>query len=203
MTKRRYDASGRRAAAEERRLRVATEAARLFGERGWAATTIADVAAAAEVSSDLISSAFGSKAGLLMAALRRQGFGDHANLQQAFQALALHDEPSREVRLDKIVGLARSALAAMAPIFAVLPLAADQDVELQGLVAASEDGLAGIAAEVVDLLATGPVHPDTADEVYVLLRSETYLALVRRRGWDDERFAAWLRRTLDELTCPR
>lgn len=198
--KRRYDASGRRAAAEQRRLRVAEEAARLFGERGWAGTTIADVAAAAEVSSDLVASAFGSKAGLLMAALRRQGFGEHPNLQEAFAALALEDEPSREVRLDKVVGLARSALAAMAPIFAVLPLAADQDRELQALVAASEDGLAAIAARVVDLLATGPLHPDTADEVYVLLRSETYLALVRRRGWDDDRYAAWLRRTLDEAT---
>lgn len=202
MTKRRYDASGRRAAAEQRRLRVAEEAARLFGEHGWAGTTIADVAAAAEVSSDLVSSAFGSKAGLLMAALRRQGFGEHPNLQEAFDALALEDEPSREVRLDRIVELARSALAAMAPIFAVLPLAADQDVELQALVAASEEGLADIARRVVDLLATGPLHPDVVDEVYVLFRSETYLALSRRRGWDDDRYAAWLRRTLDAATTP-
>jgi hypothetical protein len=32
------------------------------------------------------------------------------------------------------------------------------------------------------------------------MRSETYLALVGRRGWSDERFTAWLRRSLDRAT---
>jgi AcrR family transcriptional regulator len=200
VTKRRYDASGRRAAAEERRLRVAAEAARLFGERGWAGTTIADVAAAAEVSSDLVSSAFGSKAGLLMAALRRSGFGRHTDAQAAFAALGLAEEPSRDVRLDRIAALVAHSLAGIAPLARVLPLAADVDPELRRLVEASEDGLVGIAAQVVELLAVGEPHPDAVDEVYVLMRSETYLALVGRRGWSDERFTAWLRRSLDRAT---
>jgi AcrR family transcriptional regulator len=200
VTKRRYDASGRRAAAEERRLRVADEAARLFGERGWAGTTLADVAAAAEVSSDLVSSAFGSKAGLLMAALRRSGFGRHVDAQAAFAALGLADEPSREARLDRIAALVTHSLAGIAPLARVLPLAADVDPELRRLVDASEAGLVGIAEQVVDLLAAGEPHPDAVDEVYVLMRSETYLALVGRRGWSDERFTAWLRRSLDRAT---
>lgn len=195
-TKRRYDATGRRAAAEERRLRILAEAASLFATRGWSGTTIAAVAEASDVSPDLVASAFGGKAGLLMAALRRVGFGSHANLQEAFAALHLEDEPSREVRLEQIVGLACTALEAMAPIFSVLPLAADQDRELQGLVTASEAGLHGIAAEVVDFLAEGPVHPDTVDLVYVMLRSQTYLALVRNCGWSVERYGTWLRRSL-------
>lgn len=195
-TKRRYDASGRRAAAEERRLRITAEAAELFAVRGWSGTTIAAVAEAADVSPDLVASAFGGKAGLLMAALRRVGFGAHANLQEAFAALHLENEPSREVRLEQIVGLACTALEAMAPIFSVLPLAADQDSELQGLVNASEAGLHGIAGEVIQFLAEGPVHPDTVDEVYVLFRSETYLALTRKCGWSNERYGAWLRRSL-------
>lgn len=177
-------------------MRIADVAASLFGERGWSGTTIAAVAESAEVSPDLVASAFGGKAGLLMAALRRAGFGEHTNLQEAFAALALDDEPSRAVRLDQIVGLACTALDAMAPIFAVLPLAADQDPELQALVAASEAGLHDIAHDVVRLLATGPVHPDAVDEVYVLLRSQTFLALRRSCGWSIERYGAWLRRSL-------
>jgi len=200
VTKRRYDASGRRAAAEQRRLRVAEEAARLFGERGWAGTTIADVAAAADVSSDLVASAFGSKAGLLMAALRRSGFGRHVDAQAAFAALRLGDEPDRDVRLDRIVFLVTRSLAGIAPLARVLPLAADVDPELSDLVDASEAGLAGIAAQVVDLLATDEPDPDAVDEVYVLMRSETYLALVGRRGWSEERFATWLRGALDRAT---
>lgn len=196
VTRRRYDVSGRRAAAEERRLRIAAEAAALFIEHGWSATTIAAVAQAAEVSTDLVASAFGGKAGLLMAALRRVGFGEHSNLLEAFAALALDDEPDRDVRLDRIVELACSALHAMAPIFSVLPLAADQDPELQVLVTASEANLHHIAGEVVRLLAQGPAHPDAVDEVYVLLRSQTFLTLVRECGWSLERYGVWLRRRL-------
>lgn len=201
VTRRRYDASGRRAAAEERRLRIAAEAATLFIEHGWSATTISAVAQAAEVSPDLVATAFGGKAGLLMAALRRVGFGEHSNLGEAFAALALDDEPDRDVRLDRVVALACSALEAMAPIFAVLPLAADQDPELQALVTASEASLRSIGSEVVRLLAVGPTHPDAVDEVYVLLRSQTFLALVRECGWSLERYGAWLRRRLLEVVA--
>ncbi len=177
-------------------MRVATEAARIFGERGWAGTTIADVAAAAGVSVDLVSSAYGSKAGLLMAALRRDGFGQHVDAQAAFASLRLGDEPDREVRLDRIVWLACRSLSGIAPLARVLPLAADVDPELRQLVDDSEAGLVGIASQVVDLLATGEPHPDAVDEVYLMLRSETYAALVGRRAWSEDRFAAWLRRSL-------
>jgi len=177
-------------------LRITAVAAAMFADRGWSGTTIAAVAEAADVSADLVASAFGGKAGLLMAALRRVGFGSHLNLLEAFAALRLDDEPSREVRLDRIVELACTAHAAMAPIFAVLPLAADQDLELRGLVAASDQNLHDIAGEVVRLLAPGPVHPDAVDEIYVLTQSQTYLALVRDRGWSLDRYGDWLRRRL-------
>ncbi len=99
--------------------------------------------------------------------------------------------------MDRIVGLACTALDAMAPIFAVLPLAADQDTELQILVTASEASLRHVAGEVVRLLADGnAVHDDAVDQVYVLLRSQTFLTLVRTCGWSVERYGAWLRRAL-------
>jgi hypothetical protein len=48
----------------------------------------------------------------------------------------------------------------------------------------------------VALLATGPVHPDTVDEIVVLTRAETYLTLADERGWSVARYAAWLRRSV-------
>jgi hypothetical protein len=48
--KRRYDAHGRRARADEARRRVLDAARRLFLDRGYAATTVAAVAADAGVS---------------------------------------------------------------------------------------------------------------------------------------------------------
>src|SRR5262249_56974623 len=57
-----------RQAAETRRT-VVGAAGHLFGERGWAGTTLAAVAAEAGTVVETIYAGFGSKAGLLIAAL--------------------------------------------------------------------------------------------------------------------------------------
>ena len=49
---------------------------------------------------------------------------------------------------------------------------------------------------LVPLLATGPVHPDTVDELVVLTRGETYLTFSAELGWTAARYAAWLRRAI-------
>lgn len=194
--RRSYDASGRRAAAEQRRHHVADVAARLFADRGWSATTLSLVAAEAGVSPELVTKSFGGKQELFMVAFRRASFGARGTLPQAFAAMGLEDEPDVAVRLDRIVEFACDALVPMAPLVAVMAVGADQDPVLEQLVGAAQVGHAETAAEVVRLLATGPVGPDVVDEVYVLTRSETYLALVQQRGWSLDRYAAWLRRAL-------
>ena len=55
------------------RLRIVTEAARLFHEQGFAATSVADVLAAAGVHSGSLYHFFASKAALLEAVLERHG----------------------------------------------------------------------------------------------------------------------------------
>ena len=104
-TKRRYDASRRRAAAEERRTRVAVVAGEMFARQGWHATTISGVAAEAGVSPELVSQAFGGKAGLMMAAFRHATLGHGGTLTEAFATLDLGREPDPEARLDRFVAL--------------------------------------------------------------------------------------------------
>jgi len=194
-TKRRYDATRRRAAAEERRARVAEVAARMFAERGWSATTIAAVAAEAGVSAELVSSAFGGKPGLFMAAFRQASLGGET-LPQAFAALHLELEADLEVRLERFVEFACDVLERMAPLVSVLALGADQDQDLKALVAAAHGRHVETSRAAVAALATGPVHDDALDELYVLTRAETYLTFVEQRGWTRERYAAWLRRAI-------
>ena len=201
-TKRRYDATRRRAAAEERRTRVATVAAEMFARRGWSGTTIAGVAAEAGVSPELVSSAFGGKLGLFMAAFRHTTLGHGGTLPEALAALGLEQEPDREVRLTCFVDFACDTLERMAPLVSVLALAADQDAELQGLVTAAELRHAETSRAAVALLAAGPVSEDAVDEVYVLTRAEVYLTLLRHRGWTRERYAAWLRRSISAALAP-
>src|SRR5437764_9280490 len=65
--KRSYDASRRRAEAHRNHARIVESAERLFGRNGYATTTIAAIAAEAEVSVDTIYKSFGGKAGLVRA----------------------------------------------------------------------------------------------------------------------------------------
>lgn len=64
-TSRRYDATGRRETARATRRAVLSAATALFHERGYAATTMADVAAAAGVAVQTVYSTVGGKAALL------------------------------------------------------------------------------------------------------------------------------------------
>lgn len=195
-TRRAYDASRRRAAAEQRRLRVAEVAALLFAEHGWSGTTLAQVAAGAEVSVELVTKTFGSKAGLFMAAFGSVGTARRGGLVQAFAALRLEDEPDLGVRLDRFVAFACELVVPMAPLVGVLVQGAEQDPVLRELVRTAHGGHATVCAEVVRLLTVGEPAADAVDEVYLLTRAETYATLAQHRGWSVERYAAWLRRSL-------
>ena len=62
--KRRYDATARRAAAEQTRLSILESARRLFLEKGYAATTMPAIARAADVALDTVYATVGTKAEL-------------------------------------------------------------------------------------------------------------------------------------------
>jgi len=194
--RRSYDASGRRAAAERRRLHVAEVAARLFAERGWNGTTLALVAAESGVSVELVTKTFDGKAGLFMEAFRSAGFGRRGGLREAFADLRLDDEPDLEVRLDRFVEFACSIVVPMGPLVLVLAHGAEQDPALRDLVRGAHLGHAAMCGDLVRLLARGEPAPDAVDEVYLLTRAETYVTFAQHRGWTVERYAAWLRRSL-------
>lgn len=105
--------------ANATRQRILSAATRLFGEQGYSATGIRDIAQAAEVSLPLLSRYFGSKSGLFEAALRkalasgafmdvsRAEFGqnlalliinaDPAEVPMAIAVLAAADPEAREI----------------------------------------------------------------------------------------------------------
>lgn len=170
--------------------------------QGWSGTTIAGLAAEARVSPELVSSAFGGKPGLLMAAFRQATLGHGGTLPQALASLDLELEPDREARPDNFVHFACDTLERMAPLVTVLALGADQDEEPRELVAATELRHAEMSRDAVALLSPGPVSEDAVDELYVLTLAEVDLTLRRHRGWTRERYAAWLRRSIRAALAP-
>jgi AcrR family transcriptional regulator len=194
-TSRTYDASGRRAAAEQRRVFVAVTAAGLFAELGWRGTTIAAVAREAEVSPEYVTKTFGGKHALLMAAMRSASFG-RRGLQESFDSLRLGDEPDLQVRLDRFVDFACASVVPMAPFLPSMAQGAEEDERMRTVLDAARRGHVEMIRQLVPLLAAGPVHPDTVDEIVVLTRGETYLVFAVELGWSTARYAAWLRRSI-------
>jgi AcrR family transcriptional regulator len=94
--RRRYDSLRRAAQALDTRAEIAQAARRLFVARGWAATTVRDVAREAGVSVPTIYSVYGNKAGLTRA------LADAADLsadlpQQVTQLEAAEASPERQL----------------------------------------------------------------------------------------------------------
>ena len=89
---RRYDSTRRQAQARATRLRIIEAATDLFVTHGYAATSIAAIADAADVAPQTIYAAFGTKAGLLGAAVDVAMAGDD-------EPIAIIDRPDQQAVL--------------------------------------------------------------------------------------------------------
>jgi AcrR family transcriptional regulator len=202
-----YNSAGRRARAAEGRRRIVAEAHDLFVANGFAATTIADVAAAAEVSAPTVFAAFGSKAGLLKACIDISLAGDDENLAIADRPLArwVYDADDPRELLGRYATMMGALARRAAPIYDVLMRAADAERELAELLRDFERQrlrASTMVAEAVDRLGglpPGRTVADARDVVWILNAPELYVTLTRKRRWSTRRYVAWARDTLIKL----
>lgn len=106
-TKRPYNSARRARQAAQTRADVVTAAVELFTEQGWSGTTLAGIAEAAGVSVETIYNGFGSKKGLLRAAMDAAVAGDAEAVPIAerpeFRALGEGDVAERLRRAAELV----------------------------------------------------------------------------------------------------
>src|SRR4051794_36630268 len=100
QTKRSYDSSGRRQRAQLTQEAVLDAAQRRFLSEGYAATTIASVAADAQVSVETVYKAFNSKPGLVGAIWKRglEGAGRSPAPERSDQMQATEHDPRQIIR---------------------------------------------------------------------------------------------------------
>ncbi|MDP8908003.1 MAG: TetR family transcriptional regulator [Chloroflexota bacterium] len=198
--KRRYDATRRRAAAAETRRTIVAAARRLFLQRGYAATTMPAIAAAAEVALDTVYATVGPKPALFRHLIELALSGEDqpvpAEARDYVQAIRAEPDPRRK--------LARYARAVceihprLAPLVVVLREAARGEPELAALWAEiAERRARNMRLFVADVAAAGGLRAgvtvdEAADLVWATNAPEFYLLLVDERGWDPERFERWL-----------
>jgi len=194
--------------AEATRRRVLDAAVALFVERGYHATTIDSIAAAADVSVETIYKRFGSKAGMLKAA-RQAAVADAPEPDEFFDFPAgviddaLRAEPDPAVQLRTLARFSARRLEHLAPFHRMLRSAGSGDPELAAFIAADhiarrERQRANI--QTIAATATLRLGGDAAAETYsALANPDVYLFLTDHCGWDSERYSTWLADTASRL----
>lgn len=201
---REYDASGRRVRARATRRSVLAAARTLLEERGYNATTIADVALRAGVSSATIYKGFETKAGLVKEVFDVTIAGDDEPVAVADrpETQRIQEEPEvrAKLRLYAEGAAARADRSARVQLALRNGAAVDPAVDnlWQELQAQRLSGMTMLARHLVDTgqLRAGIEVDEARDVLWTCISVEVYDLLVLQRGWSRDAYAGWLSRTL-------
>jgi AcrR family transcriptional regulator len=202
--KRRYDSSGRQERARQTRDQITSIARELFLSRGYAATTVAEVAAAAHVSVETIYKGFGGKPGLVRAIIEN-GLAGQGPVPAEQRSDHIRDTEPDPRKIFAAWGAFTAELAPrVGPIFQLARDASgDPDVAavLDQLSAARHERM---TVNARGLAAAGHLRPgitvdQAADIMWALNSPELYDLLVTRRGWAPEQYGQFIAEALTAL----
>jgi AcrR family transcriptional regulator len=207
---RRYDSSRRQAQARLTRRSILTAAQDLFLERGYAGTTVAEVAEAAEVSIETVYKAFRNKSGLVkglfdvaivgddqpIPMLQREGVAKMREEPDPRQKLLMYGKHLSEAgpRAGEVQLLIRSAAASDPEASAVW----DQMVQ---------ERLTGMTEFARHLYEGGHLRPDVSleearDILWTYNAVELFDLLVLQRGWDPDKYGRWVAEAMIAALLP-
>lgn len=185
--------------------RAVVDAARtLFLERGYAATTVEAISAAADVPPATLYRLFTSKLGILEALLDQSIAGDDAPVAVAArpEVAPLFDEPDPVALVSGFAGVTTAINERTNDLHRVLVGAAESDPSAAELLATIRDQRARGQRQIVralarrELLRPGLSVREAEDRVHALMSPEVYRLFVVDRGWSPPRYRAWLAATL-------
>jgi AcrR family transcriptional regulator len=197
-----YNSKKRREAAERTRAGIIEAAHGLFLSRGYAATTLKNIADAANVALPTIYSVFQSKRQLLLAVFdsaRLGSDGRHPPATRRDPQFEILSNPSpahiaAEVRLTRQGG---------APVARIISKAAAADphiAELWQKTQADRHGKMRVLAQTLisrGSIAAGGSIDRITDVLWTLTSNEIYQMLVLDRGWSPQEYEEWLRDLLE------
>jgi AcrR family transcriptional regulator len=196
----------RRGRAKATQWRIVKAAYTLFCERGYAGTTMAEVATAAGVAVQTIYFTFHTKAALLSRTYDFAVMGDEEPLppeqQPWYQAMVQEPDPSKA--LGHFVTGVGEITRRVTPLELVARVAADGDPDTAKVIAFHESWRAAGYRGIVELLAAKAelrpgLTPERATDLFLLyVGMDVYHALVEGRGWTHEEWADFAIAALDE-----
>jgi AcrR family transcriptional regulator len=205
-----YRSELRQQQAEQTRSRIVEAAAELFAADGYARTTLAKIAAAAEVSVETVQ-AQGPKAALLIAAVEYAAVGVSGeesvlNLDIGRELLAIDD---LQEALDFLVTAVTDVNTRTSKLALALFGGATSDPELERYLHDFIAGVNGQARRVLEVfrergwLRDDVPFDELVETTAVLCTIETYLRITHRDGWSVDAYQAWCRRMLAETVLYR
>jgi AcrR family transcriptional regulator len=196
--KRRYNSSGRQAQARRSREAILDAAQRQFLQGGYAATTIAAIAAEAGVSVETIYKAFGGKPGLVRAIYQR-GLAGQEPVPAFQRSDAMRERETDPKAIMRNWGaLASEVSSAVSPIMRLVRAAAVSDPEMAALLRAANDTRQERARHHARFLKQrgylrqGISLAQATDILWTCTADELYDLLVVQRGWSLPRYARFL-----------
>jgi AcrR family transcriptional regulator len=209
--KRRYDATRRREQARENHRRIIEAATSLFAARGYAGTSMTEIAATSGVAVQTVYAAFGTKVNLLARAIDVSLAGDDAPVAMAerepVRQVMAEPDPYRTVEMYAALtaaisarahGIVLAAWAAAPSDPAVAALVAELDAQrLRGMTGAARSLAA--KARAAGCLAEDVTEEDIRDALWIFNSAQLYGMLLRDRGWTPERYERWLARAWTRL----
>jgi AcrR family transcriptional regulator len=201
--RRRYDSPRRREQAAATRQAILEAAERLFAERGYVGTSVAEIAQAAGVALKTVYAVFGTKANVLRGLwnLRMRGDEEPVPMAERPWFREIIDEPDPRRRLALVARNARIVRERTGTVTEIVRHAAPADEQIAELWDRFqrefyELGMRGITDT---LERDGVLSPDldtATDILWTLNHPDVYLLLVRQRGWNPEAYERWLADTL-------
>ena len=199
---RRYDASRRRLKAEQRQRAVLEAAQELFFSRGYAATTITDIAEAAAVSPETVYKRFGGKPGLVRE-LRTHALLGAGPVPAEHRSDQLRDLADPRDVIRGWAKLAGEVAPRVAPILGLVREAALLDPSVRELADELDaDRLRRMRTNARFLADAGHLRrgvslTQATDVLFAVSSQEMYDLLVVQRGWSLRRYAGFVATTIE------
>lgn len=195
---RRYDSAARRQQAAATRTRILRAAADLFAKKGYAGTTVAEVARRAGVSVDTLYASVGRKPEMLLAVHDTVlGSGDPVPAEQRDYVVAIRQAEGARAKIELYAAALGRLLPRAVPISEALRVAGATDEACRAVRHGLDERRArNMRLFAADLRATGELREDLTDDdvadlVWSMNSSEYYL-LVTGRGRSSEQYAAFV-----------
>lgn len=208
--KRKYDSTRRRARAEATKIQITEAARRLFFKRGYAGTTMEEIANEAGVSKESVYAIFGNKQGILAFLLDVAVGGKEFPLPiiEQFAAQAIKQERDPRRQMERIAQICGEILSRAAPVYAIMSAAADTEPEIQKRVRyvhkARLENMTSFFRQIAahGLLREGLDEKRAGEIIWALTSPELFSLLTTELGWSREKYSQWLADMLIRVLLP-